>query len=279
MASPNDCLNYITRSGRNLRKIVTNLFGTSSRKPRGSQAKMNVIPDDDPRQRQREETERYRAEIAALNQQLADRTASENEARVQLQQIQQQLQELQQQQQQNQRNEDRRQVEHQVQNENVVVPPQRDYAAEFVALIGNVQVNQIDVSIPSFSDENSVNPLEFLDEVERYFRMRQIANDRKVHIVTMFLKNKTRSWIELQNVFENYDQFKTAFTDKFCTVEVQVKTKNRWLNNRFNPQQHENLQSFFTHNYENLTLSDLKCQFMKRITQLFNSYRNQLEWR
>lgn len=258
MAYNNETSSYVTKSGRLSRRVITNPYDLSTRKQR--LPTMNVIPEDPreadrqrelERRRQLEEGERQRAHIAELTQQLNERNNQQNAAQAQIQQLQQQLQALQIQLQQREHNP--QPVDPQVvpQVAPPVVPlvdppvapqvvPQRDFATEFIAMIGNVQLNHIDVNIPSFSDENSSNPLEFLDEVESYFKMRQIQLDRKLHVVTMLLKNKARIWMDLQDNFQNYDQFKDAFIEKFYTVEVQVRSKNRWLSTRFNPQTHDN---------------------------------------
>lgn len=133
--------------------------------------------------RQHEEGDRKRAHISELTQQLHERNNQRNEAQAQKQYLKQHLQALQVQQHQAAQQvlpEAAQSVDPQVAPQGA--PPvavQRDFTAEFIAMVGNVQLNQLDVNVLTFSDKNSSNPLKFLDEVERYSKMRQMQMDRK----------------------------------------------------------------------------------------------------
>ena len=59
------------------------------------------------------------------------------------------------------------------------------------------------------------------------------------------LHGKARVWFGLQNSLDNFDQFREAFKSKFYTVPIQVKTKSKWLNARFNSELDTNLQTFY----------------------------------
>ncbi|XP_058796306.1 uncharacterized protein LOC131675602 [Phymastichus coffea] len=94
MANSNESSTYVTRSGRTSHKIVTNLFGTSTRSRNNN---MNVIPDD-PRneaRRHQADLERQEAEIRRLTQQLNEQTNNGNKLQEELQQSREQLRQVQ----------------------------------------------------------------------------------------------------------------------------------------------------------------------------------------
>lgn len=256
---------YTTRSGRTSNRIFTNLNESSSRL-RSQKSTTMVLENEreEARRRQQEETQRQqqeeavrrqeqenamqrqqqeaegqRAEIQRLQQQLTARDAAENNLQAQLQQLQAELEQT------------RARVnvaQVNLQNHNAQaaqVPPMRDFATEFLTMIGNIQLNNIESKVTEFTDENLKNPLEFLEEVEKFFRVKQIDENRRVHVVSLLLRGKAKNWFELRNNFENYEDFKTQFAEEFYPIPVQVREKYKWLDTRFNPKSDANLQSFY----------------------------------
>ena len=100
---------------------------------------------------------------------------------------------------------------------------------EVCNIISAMGFSQIEYKIPKFSDENENHPLEFLDKIEGFFRVKNISNDKKLAIIEMSLEGSARLWFNLQNQFESYEIFKIAFKARFFSVPVQIKLKNQWV--------------------------------------------------
>ena len=88
------------------------------------------------------------------------------------------------------------------------------------------------------------NPLEFLDEIERFCSIKNIKNNQKLNILNAMLHGKARVWYDLQGHFDTYDAFCTAFKNEFFTIPTQVKIKSNWALKKFTDQK-DNLQTFF----------------------------------
>ena len=112
-------------------------------------------------------------------------------------------------------------------------------------ILGNMYTGQLDIKIPQFKDENSGNPLEFLDDVTRFCQIKKINDECKFKILSVMLQRKARIWFELQSSFHTFDEFKKSFIDEFYTVAIQVKIKNKWLNTKFNSNDDKSLQTFY----------------------------------
>ena len=91
-------------------------------------------------------------------------------------------------------------------------PQRNDYAVEMCAILGNMHTGQLDIKIPEFKDENSGNPLEFLDDVTRFCQIKNINDERKVIILSVMLQGNARIWFELQSSFHKFDEFKRSFS-------------------------------------------------------------------
>ena len=117
--------------------------------------------------------------------------------------------------------------------------------AEFCTLMGNIQSMNIEVKVPEFKDENSQNPLEFLNNVERFCAIKYIREDKKINILNILLQSKARIWYELQIPFQNYENFRIAFLNEFFTIPIQVKLKNKWSLKKFNFENNKNLQTYY----------------------------------
>ena len=139
-------------------------------------------------------------------------------------------------------------IEHQqvnVERQPAVVVEPRDYTAEICAIMGNVTSMQIDIKMPEFHDENMSNPLEFLDNFERFCITKNIKNNDRLKILNIALHSKARHWYELQNPFANFEQFKISFQNEFYGPTIQINYRDKWSSRKFNNKEDKNLQTFY----------------------------------
>ncbi|KAL7307659.1 hypothetical protein TKK_0000343 [Trichogramma kaykai] len=153
--------------------------------------------------------------------------------------------------------------------------PQNAYyfSSDFTSMISNAQSMQLDIKIQEFEDENSMNPLEFLDDVDRFYRIKNIKDDKKLNVMSVLLQGKARIWFELYSPFQSFDQFRKAFINEFYSVSIQVKVKNKWVSKRYD-ERLKNLQTFFYRqlkeaNYLRPKMSDFEKNFT--IVQQFSA--------
>lgn len=115
---------------------------------------------------------------------------------------------------------------------------------EITTIISNVQNFQIDIKMPKFKDDYERNPIEFLEEMKRFFKAKNVKQEKKMTIVEHALEGRASLWMDLQNNIENYDQFKVRFLEEFYSVPIRVQFKNAWLERRYNAQK-ESLQTYY----------------------------------
>lgn len=115
---------------------------------------------------------------------------------------------------------------------------------EALRVMGSLQNMNVECRLPKFSDENSMNPLEFLESIEQFFLLRNISNNKKVSLLPMTLEGRAQLWYGLQNPFQTYEAFKDAFTSEFYSIPIQVQKKSEWSVERFSGND-GNLQTYF----------------------------------
>lgn len=81
-----------------------------------------------------------------------------------------------------------------------------------VADVGNI-VNQlsniqIDIKLPKFDNETLKNPIEFLNEFDKFCQIKRIDDGNRTLLIQQCLEGKARTWCELRGVFENYQVFR-----------------------------------------------------------------------
>ena len=137
----------------------------------------------------------------------------------------------------------------QIQNASEVTPPRTFTTSyEVSEVVNNLSYAQLDVKIPKFSNENSSNPLEFLNDLERFFIVKNTKEVKNMAVVQLAFENKSRLWLDLQSNFEKYEKFKDSYIKELYSVPIQVKVKNRWTNRKFYKEIDVNYRTFFINN-------------------------------
>ena len=92
----------------------------------------------------------------------------------------------------------------------------------------------IELKMPIFSDENEYNPLEFLDDIKKYFKIKNITTDeRKLDCLDIALDGKSRSWWKLQHNIHMFSNSERSFLNEFYATPVQVKVESKWSNTKY----------------------------------------------
>lgn len=112
-------------------------------------------------------------------------------------------------------------------------------------LINALQQTHIDSNAPEFSDEDSSNPKEYIENLENYFEVKNVTEQYKIPIVESKLQGKARVWWDAskEDVI-TYDDFKSKFLEKFYSIPIQIKAKGKWSSKRYQKQD-GSLQTYF----------------------------------
>lgn len=215
---------YITKFGRKSKQKVNSYNLTENRKKK----KMPIIPED----------RGINTQEASVRGREEDRE-SLNRLREELEQMRRDLEAL-------------RTVNIQQQQEHQNVRHQNGHderetqvnIEEIATIISNVQNFNLDIKVPKFKDELNSNPMEFLEELEKYFKIKNIKDDRKILIVEHSLEGRAGLWFELQNNIQNYEEFKEQFFEEFYSVPTRVHFKNLWMERRFDSYK-DSLQTYY----------------------------------
>ena len=115
---------------------------------------------------------------------------------------------------------------------------------EITAIIGNMQNLHVDIKLPKFSNETERNPVEFLEEMERFFKLKSINNERRMMMIEHALGGKAAIWFELKINFDSYEQFREQFLEEFYSIPIRVIFKNQWMDRRCSINE-ESLQTYY----------------------------------
>lgn len=115
---------------------------------------------------------------------------------------------------------------------------------EVATMISDVQNVNFDMKMPKMKDELTSNPMEFLEELKKYFKIKNVKEDRKILIVEHSLEERAGLWFELQNNIQNYEEFKERFLEEFDLVPTRVQFKNSWMERRYHSYK-DSLQTYY----------------------------------
>jgi len=92
--------------------------------------------------------------------------------------------------------------------------------------------SSIELSKPLFwANNKDPHPIEFLQNLEEYFRIKQISREEKLIIVRDCLKNAASNWCStVKFQVRNYSDFRNAFIDEFWSRQIQIQTWSECLN-------------------------------------------------
>nr|AKD28119.1 hypothetical protein [Glypta fumiferanae] len=210
---------YVTKSGRTTKQKFKN-YNFTGKKDQNQSTNMPVLPDDRVTEREAaraREIQEERENLNRMRQQLEDeRRAFENQ-RAERQQT--------------------------VQNIETNQGRPGVSAEEISTIISNVQNFNIDIRMPKFTNESELNPMRFLEGVERFCRVKNVKDDRKLLLIENALEGRASLWFEMQEGIQNYEEFKKRFLEEFYSVPARVKFQSEWVERRYEGK--DSLQTYF----------------------------------
>lgn len=94
-------------------------------------------------------------------------------------------------------------------------------------LVTHFQNLQINLNLPKFNEDH--NPLEYLEEVERYFKLKNIRNEHKLALIENIIDGRARTWYEaIKDSIDTFEAFKQSFKEEFYSIPERVRFKNNW---------------------------------------------------
>lgn len=101
-------------------------------------------------------------------------------------------------------------------------------------LVHGIHLMNLNIKPPRFGNDLLANPNEFLELVEKYFRIKKVQEDCQLLVLETLLEGRARDWYRAQNnVFADYASFKTGFLEEFYSVATQVRLKAQWSSRRY----------------------------------------------
>ena len=92
-------------------------------------------------------------------------------------------------------------------------------------IINSINNSQISTAFPKFDNENSKNPIEFLNEFDKYCIIKQINNENKIILILQCFTGKVRIWANSRSDIQTFDAFRAAFLDEFYSIPVRANRK------------------------------------------------------
>lgn len=92
--------------------------------------------------------------------------------------------------------------------------------------------SNIEISKPTFyGNHKDQHPIDFLQNLEEYFKVKQMNREEKLTIIRDCLKNAANNWFAtIKFQIRNYSEFRDAFIDEFWSREIQIQTWSNCLN-------------------------------------------------
>lgn len=96
----------------------------------------------------------------------------------------------------------------------------------------NLRSSNIEISKPVFYGNNKdQHPIDFLQNLEEYFKIKQMSKEEKLIIIRDCLKNTAGNWFAtIKFQIREYAEFRNAFIDEFWSREIQIQTWSNCLN-------------------------------------------------
>ena len=133
-------------------------------------------------------------------------------------------------------------------------PPQNQQivssqSSDISSLVSAMGFSQLEYKIPKFRDENDSHPLEFLEKMKNFFKVKNISEEKKMASIEIAMDGNARLWFNTQGNFASFESFEVAFKARFFSIPVQVKIKNKWSIREYNDKKDGNFQNYY---YEQL---------------------------
>jgi len=90
----------------------------------------------------------------------------------------------------------------------------------------NTKNSNIEISKPLFYANNKdPHPIEFLQNLEEYFKVKEMSKEERLIIIRDCLKNASSNWYStIKFQIRDYAEFRNAFIDEFWSRQIQIHT-------------------------------------------------------
>lgn len=113
----------------------------------------------------------------------------------------------------------------------------------FGGLMRHFQSINLDVKVPRFNEE--VNPIQFLNELERFLKSKNIRVDQYLMALENILEGSIWIWFEVaRSGIRDFEDFKKQFKNEFYSVPIQIRFRNEWSSRRYSPKD-ESMTAYF----------------------------------
>lgn len=109
-----------------------------------------------------------------------------------------------------------------------------------------VEMQKLNVDVKSkFSDEDIRHPIEYLNDLENYFKARNSRDSVKLLITENSLEGKAKYWFDSnKSEMTTFEIFKERFKKAFFSIPIQIKLKQKWQEKQYK-EENEALEIFF----------------------------------
>lgn len=153
-----------------------------------------------------------------------------------------------------------------------------DDGALVSGMVRQLQSINVEVKTPLFTENK--NPLAFLSEIEKYFKLKGICELNQMLVLENMLDGRAGDWyfINKDNIID-FQDFKNKFSNEFYPISIQYKFRQQWAARRYIPGHGSMLSYFYSQYREGITIEPQSQAYdiIFRITQQFpNRIKNSL---
>lgn len=113
-----------------------------------------------------------------------------------------------------------------------------------VAHSGTRQV-YLDIKVPKFRNEDNKHPMEYLNDLDKCFRKRNLSDSTKLLMIKDNLEDEAKSWFENnKSTITTFDSFKKYFRKTFFSTTIQLNIKEKWRLRQFK-NENMSLEAYF----------------------------------
>lgn len=97
------------------------------------------------------------------------------------------------------------------------------------SLLMDIHRINVEIKVPKFSDEDKKHPIEYLNEIENYFKVKNTGDLGRLLVIENSLEGKAKYWFDNnKSTILTFDTFKEKFRGAFFSIPVQMKIKEKW---------------------------------------------------
>lgn len=90
---------------------------------------------------------------------------------------------------------------------------------------------------PTFDGSGEINPVRFLEQLERYYRRLDILDRHKVDVALDCLEQDALYWADVyRGNWKDYTQFRRAFLNRYWSAAEQFKLRNKICTSKWEPE-------------------------------------------